>query len=65
MTGSVSMAEYVYFLFAFPVEAWHFHKRAISKEKPYAQMIRDSYIERFPNTWKAKVYTDINERLEN
>jgi hypothetical protein len=22
--------EYVYFLFAFPVEAWHFHKRAIS-----------------------------------
>ncbi len=28
--------EYVYFLFAFPVEAWHFHKRAISTKLPFA-----------------------------
>ena len=29
-------AEYVYFLFNFPVEAWHFHLRAMSDDKPYA-----------------------------
>lgn len=30
------MAEYMYFFFAFPVESWHFHKRALSKDKQYA-----------------------------
>jgi hypothetical protein len=35
-TACVCMAEYVYFLFAFPVEAFHFHKRAMSKHLPYA-----------------------------
>ena len=34
--AAVFTAEYVYFLFAFPVEAWHFHKRALSTSKPYA-----------------------------
>ena len=42
------MAEYIFFLFNFPVEAWHFHRRAISTDKPYAQMIRDSYVQNFP-----------------
>jgi hypothetical protein len=28
--------EYVYFLFAFPVEAWHYHRRALSTNKPYS-----------------------------
>lgn len=35
--------EYVYFLFAFPVESWHFHKRALSTNLPYAQYLRDSF----------------------
>jgi hypothetical protein len=39
----VAAMEYVYFLFAFPVEAWHYHKRAISTNKPYSQFLRDSY----------------------
>ena len=60
-TALMSMAEYVYFLFSFPVENWHFHKRAISKDKPYAQYLRDSYIKRFPDTKKALVYERINK----
>ena len=60
----VAMAEYVYFLFAFPVEAFHFHKRALSRDQPYAQMIRDSYIERFPDSEKARVYRRVTERQD-
>ena len=60
-TATVSMAEYIYFLFAFPVESWHYHKRALSKDKPYAQILRDTYIERFPESWKAQRYRKINE----
>ena len=63
-TAVMSMAEYVYFLFSFPVENWHFHKRAVAKDKPYAQYLRDTYIERFPQTCKARVYTRINRELE-
>ena len=64
--AGVATLQYVYILFAFPVEAWHFHRRAIStsrlnQEGTYAQWMRDSYIQRFPDTWKAKVYRDINE----
>ena len=65
MTVVMSMAEYVYFLFSFPVENWHFHKRAISRDKPYAQLLRDTYIERFPGTWKAKKYQTINDELNS
>ena len=32
----VCMAEYVYFVFAFPIESWHFHKRALSRELEYS-----------------------------
>jgi hypothetical protein len=60
----MAMGEYVYFLFSFPVESWHFHKRAISKDKPYAQLLRDTYIQRFPNTRKAKIYRELNQRLD-
>ena len=31
--GSVLMVEYIYLLFNFPVEAWHFHRRALSTDK--------------------------------
>ena len=54
--GVAGMVEYVYFLFAFPVENWFFHKRAISTSQPYAQLLRDSYIQRFPSSEKAKMY---------
>ena len=54
--GVVFAVEYVYWLFNFPVEAWHFHMRAISVDKPYAQFLRDSHIERFPNSHKSSVY---------
>ena len=53
--------EYVYFLFAFPVESWHFHKRACSVNRPYAQFLRDSYRERFPGSFKAKAYDRVDE----
>ncbi len=33
---SVATLEYVYFLFAFPVEEWHYHRRALSVNKPYS-----------------------------
>jgi hypothetical protein len=62
-TAVLSMAEYVYFLFSFPVENWHFHKRALAKDKPYAQYLRDTYIARFPGTWKAKLYQRVNNDL--
>lgn len=55
-------AEYVYFLFAFPVEAWHFHRRALSTNRPYAQYLRDSYVERFPDTHKARLYRRVDEQ---
>ena len=64
VTGCMSMAEYLYFLFAFPVENWHFHKRAVSRDKPYAQHLRDTYIQRFPDTWKSKVYQRVNRELD-
>lgn len=32
----LGMVEYVYFLFSFPVEAFHFHKRALSTNLPHA-----------------------------
>ena len=58
--GAFCMVEYVYLLFNFPVEAWHFHRRALSTDKTYAQMIRDSYIARFPDTPKAELYKKVN-----
>lgn len=58
--GAFLMVEYIYFLFNFPVEAWHFHRGAIRTDKPYAQMLRDSYTERFPNTSKAEMYRRID-----
>ena len=58
--GAFFMVEYVYLLFNFPVEAWHFHRRALSTDKNYAQMIRDSYITRFPGTPKAELYEKVN-----
>ena len=57
----VIAAEYIYFLFNFPVEAWHFHRRALSVDKPYAQFLRDSYISRFPDSPKSAVYRRIND----
>ena len=62
--ATLCMIEYIYFLFSFPVESWYFHKRAISSDKPYAQFLRDSYIERFPNSRKATQYREINEKLD-
>ena len=64
VTACACMAEYVYFLFAFPVENWHYHKRAVSRDKPYAQHVRDSYITRFPNAWKTQVYRRVNSDIE-
>lgn len=34
--GGFLMIEYIYFLFNFPVEAWNFHRRALSTDKAYA-----------------------------
>ena len=34
--GAFFSVEYIYLLFNFPVEAWHFHRRALSTDKPYA-----------------------------
>ena len=59
--GAVLMVEYLYFLFNFPVESWHFHRRALSTSKPFAQMLRDSYIDKFPDTHKAEMYKKLNE----
>ena len=60
--GAFLMIEYIYFLFNFPVEAWHFHRRALSTDKPYAQYIRDSYQARFPGTGKAEMYAEVDRR---
>ena len=60
--GAFLMVEYIYFLFNFPVEAWHFHRRALSTNKAYAQMIRDSYIAKFPESGKARLYRELNEK---
>ena len=60
--GAFFMVEYIYFLFNFPVEAWHFHRRALSTNKAYAQHLRDSYLVRFPETPKAAVYAEVNAR---
>ena len=57
----VIAAEYVYFLFNFPVEAFHFHRRAMSDNKPYAQFLRDSYISNFPNSPKSEMYRRVNQ----
>lgn len=54
--------EYVYFLFAFPVEAYWFHRRALSTSQPYARFLRESYIEKFPNSWKAECYRQVEEK---
>lgn len=59
--GAFLMVEYVYLLFNFPVEAWHFHRRALSTDKAYAQLIRDSYISRFPDTHKSAIYRQVNK----
>ena len=64
MLAVVAMMEYAYFLFAFPVESWHFHRRALSTQQPYAQFLRDSYIERFPESWKAHEYRKIDMKFE-
>ena len=34
--GIIGISQYNYHLFSFPVESWHFHKRAISTDKEYA-----------------------------
>ena len=34
-------------------------------DKPYAQYLRDTYIVRFPQSWKARVYLRINWELEH
>ena len=60
--GAAFSIEYVYWLFNFPVESWHFHMRAASVDKPYAQFLRDSYIARFPDSAKANIYRRTNER---
>lgn len=62
MLSVAAMMEYVYFLFAFPVESWHFHRRALSTQQPYAQYLRDTYIERFPDSWKAAAYRRVDAR---
>jgi len=62
--GAFFSIEYIYFLFNFPVEAWHFHRRAVSTNKPYAQLLRDSYIARFPDSPKADLYRHVNAEEE-
>ena len=59
--GAFVMVEYIYLLFNFPVEAWHFHRRALCSDKLYSQLIRDSYIAKFPNSPKAQIYVKVNE----
>jgi hypothetical protein len=59
--GTCGMIEYVYFLFAFPVEAWHFHRRAMTVDREYSQHLRDSYIAKFPESKKSKMYQQVNE----
>ena len=54
--------EYVYFLFAFPVEAYWFHRRALSCDKPFSRFLRESYIEKFPDSWKAECYRRVEEK---
>ena len=58
------MAEYVYFMFSFPIEEHHFHKCALSTEQEYSQLLRDTFIQRFGDSghYKAKIYLEINER---
>ena len=58
--GAFLSMEYIYFLFNFPVEAWHFHRRAVSTDKPYSQLLRDSYIAKFPHSPKADLYRHVN-----
>ena len=58
------MSNYVFWLFAFPIENWYFNINAV-KEKKYSQVLRDSYINRFPGTPKALAYERINENLRN
>ena len=64
MLSTIGMAEYVYFLFSFPVEAFHFHKAAMNYGRKYSQYLRDSYIERFPDSKKAIFYRDVNEKAK-
>lgn len=60
--AAAGMVEYVYFLFAFPIEAFAFHKRAMSTSKPYAQHLRDQFISAFPESPKARLYQRVNEQ---
>lgn len=62
--GSCLVAEYVYFIFSFAGEQWSYHKRAISTSLPYAQLLRDSYINRFANCERSNYYKEINRREE-
>ena len=62
--GAFLCMEYVFFLFNFPVEAWHFHRRALSTDKPYAQLVRDSFVARFPSSAKAAMYRRIDQQEE-
>lgn len=62
LLASVATLEYVYFLFAFPVEEWHYHRRALSTNKPYSQFLRDSYRTRFPDSFKSAEYQKIDAR---
>ena len=61
--STVCMAEYVYFLFSFPVESFHFHKTALNPHKKYSQYLRDTYIARFPTTFKSQQYRNVNEKI--
>ena len=57
--ATIAMLEYIYFLFSFPVEEWHFLRRAIAKDKPYSQFIRTSYLERFgEESRKGRMYVN-------
>ena len=60
--AAAGMIEYVYFIFAFPIEAFAYHRRAMSTDKPYAQYIRDSFIKEFPDSHKARLYQRVNEQ---
>ena len=54
--ATLFMIEYVFFVFSFPIEAHLFHKAALDANRPYSQYLRDSYISRFPHTYKAACY---------
>ena len=56
---TVSMVEYVYLVFSFPIESHLFHSAALNENKPYGHYIRTSYVNRFPDSEKAKLYKSV------